>query len=107
VVDVCCGGHFPDLRRCILLRFLVEPENPGFGYRPLTDKSGQQIGIVISLIQPGSAAAKAGLEPDDIIVPSKSDGFLSRGGGVKINYLEPAVPIAWRLSAKKKANSFI
>lgn len=56
--------------------YLILPEDPGVEFQPITDKNNAPIGSMVKTVLPGSAGAKAGLEPGDLIVSSKSDGFL-------------------------------
>jgi hypothetical protein len=57
--------------------YFVEPEDPGILWQTFADKSGHPIGYGITAVQPGSAAARAGLEPGDTVLFSDSDGFFA------------------------------
>ena len=63
---------------CAAVRYCgwyVQPEDPGFQYVPLADKNGRITRIAIRTVMPGSAAARAGLEPGDVISISSAGGF--------------------------------
>jgi hypothetical protein len=63
---------------CAAVRYFgwyIQPEDPGIQYMPLADKNGRITRIVIRTVMPGSAAARAGLEPGDVISISSAGGF--------------------------------
>ncbi len=63
---------------CAAVRYCgwyVQPEDPGIQYVPLADKNGRITRIAIRTVMPGSAAARAGLQPGDVISISSAGGF--------------------------------
>jgi eukaryotic-like serine/threonine-protein kinase len=79
--------------------FYIQPEEPGFVVQPVLDKSGSVVGLLVQAVQPGSAAARAGLEPGD--VPMDMDGLMK-----SIPYFRQA-DRAYRLEVKRKGESKI
>ncbi len=56
--------------------FIIAPENAGIIVQNIADENGLAIGAVVQSVVPGSAAARAGLRPGDIIPSASSDGFI-------------------------------
>jgi eukaryotic-like serine/threonine-protein kinase len=81
----------------------VAPERPGIATKIVKGDDGSIIGAQIISVAPDSAAERAGLEPGDTILASKSDGFLSPKGLLNGYYWESGR--TYRLEVNRKGES--
>jgi eukaryotic-like serine/threonine-protein kinase len=72
--------------------YLMAPEEPGTAVQPILDRNANPIGIRLVSVEPGSPAAKAGLEGDDIILESSGFWTLSSKANSGVSYWKSGHP---------------
>jgi hypothetical protein len=86
---------------CAAVRFytVFSIIDPGFGAQAVMDKAGSLTGVLITAIRPHSPAARAGLEPGDVVLPANTEGFFEKPGQPRsgTGYVETGRPYRFEI----------